>query len=759
MSCQTNTFYDWTFQSTITDIEETRVFPTSSNIRQSINTLKMPYDLKYDDNHVIIMDIIYNEYLSGKIINNDNLKQRLDELRKLMKLKVNLKNRHLNYYYDKGIKEGKYNNDSKLHSILKTSLGRESSGVMVYSIFTNAFPKIKKQNIINNSDGSISIEEYDEYVFENKHFSCKYDCHYCPNEEGQPRSYIREEPGVARATENDHDPIRQFIARSKQYISQGHPIDKCEVIIQGGTWDSYPIEYRTQFIRDIYYAANNLDKLFEFEILYNQTNLSSTNLNNDIMISEFRKIVKPLDLEIEIQNNVNANVRIIGLTPETRPDQITPDNIKYLRQIGATRLQLGIQHINDKILRYVNRGCYFKHTVDAIKLLKDCGFKVDGHWMPDLPRPVNVDDSFNMIDEDIKMFDAINNDPRLKLDQIKIYPCMVTPTAKIQEWYNEGKYQPYGEKIDKPSNYNKLTDIEKIEHRLTNPLYKNIYEFLQNIHPSVRINRIIRDIPGTIVTGGTREGGMRSQIEMDLDKMGIKCRCIRCRECQNTLNRKVINPINEVKLNILPFCSSDGIEFFISFESNNISDDYRDKKIHSFLRLRLTNNAGKYTNNKGITEVIFPELVDTALIRELHTYGQVLNISEQNNNNNTSSQHQGYGKRLMKVAECIAHMYGFKRIAVIAGVGVRQYYYKLGYADEGIGCYQIKHLDDEYHSNDISTEQIEYINRLCKYDISIITDELINELKMVADIQEPINIGLFGFLKQSINRLIGWKTS
>ena len=145
MSCQTNIFYDWNDQSSsITDIEETKVVPISSNIRQSINTLKIPYDLKYDDNHIIIMDIIYNEYLSGKIINNDNLKQRLDELRKSMKLKVNLKNGHLNYYYDKGIKEGKYNNDSKLHSILKTSLGRESSGVMVYSIFTSAFPKIKK---------------------------------------------------------------------------------------------------------------------------------------------------------------------------------------------------------------------------------------------------------------------------------------------------------------------------------------------------------------------------------------------------------------------------------------------------------------------------------------------------------------------------------------------------------------------------------------------------------------------------------------
>lgn len=743
MTCTSNKF-DWT-EPTSNDIEDIY------SIRESINAIYRPPDLKTDPKHIQMMDIIYQEFMDNIIITSDHLKLRLDAIRKEIKPKYDLKYGHLNYYYSQGIVSKKYINDIKLKQILKCNLVRENSGVMVFSIFTSPYPKVIEHQIINNEDGSVTLEETERYVFEDKKFSCKFDCAMCPDVPDQPRSYPKEEPGVMRATQNNHDPIRQFIDRAEQYISQGHHIDKCEVIIQGGTWDSYPYEYREQFIRDIFYVANNLDNIFDFKVKYLMENLR----NDDLMMKEFKKNIVPNTIEKEINNNVTALVRIIGLTPETRPDQVKPENLQTLRKFGVTRVQLGIQHINDKILRRINRGCYHKHTIEAIKLLKDCGFKVDGHFMPDLPKPLNVDESFDMIEEDKKMFEAINTDPDMKIDQVKVYPCMVTPFARIQKWYDEGTYKPYGENLIKPENYHRLSKDGKILFRKTNPLYNLISEFCINVHPSIRINRIIRDIPANIVTGGTKEGGMRSQIEMDLDKLGTKCRCIRCRECQNHLNKH--NIYDDVQLNILPYMSSGGLEFFLSFESNNLSEDYRNKHIHSFLRLRLSKDAGKCNNT-----VVFPELVGVALIRELHTYGQVMMTGKTNKvDASLTSQHKGYGKRLMKVAEYISHQFGFEKIAVIAGVGVRQYYHKLGYEDEGIGCYQTKKLPPldsiQLLADDISILQNKYLLRLEKYyKINELDDFKIDHFKIEDNVleNEPIvniNQSTVGSFSRAIN--------
>lgn len=653
--------------------------------RQMINKINKPYDLMYDPKHEIIMDKIYEEYLLNKLNSTDELKIYINEQKKIIKPKYNLKYGHFNYYYDIGIVNDKYRYYNKLKLILKCNSTRENSGVMVFSIFTSAYPKINKIKVTHNEDNTESIEYVQEYAFEEKKFSCKYDCHYCPNEPGQPRSYLTKEPGVSRATQNDHDPIKQFLARAKQYINQGLTIDKCEVIVQGGTWDSYPLEYREQFIRDIYYAANNFYHILTYEISHSDKDLKSYQLINP-----------PKDLTQEIKINETALVRIIGLTPETRPDQIKSETLISLRKIGATRLQLGIQHINDEILKYVNRKCYYKHAIQAIKILKDNGFKVDGHFMPDLPNPNN---KLDMISEDIKMFEAINNDPNLKLDQIKIYPCMVTPYTRIEKWYNEGIYKPYGslhssqelksQKLTNPDNYKQMSPLDKVNFRMKNPLYKNIADFCKVVHPSIRINRIIRDIPTDLVIGGTKDSSMRSEIESDLELLNDRCCCIRCRECQNKFNKiKKSEPI----LRILPFESSNGIEIFISYESCENESTYKNSIIHSFLRLRLSKDSGK---NYLTNEIIFPELVDTALIREVHTYGHVKdhhNIKK--NNDDLTSQHKGYGKKLMSVAEQIAYSFGYKRIGVIAGVGVREYYRKLGYNDSELGCYQIKTLNE-----------------------------------------------------------------
>ena len=581
---------------------------------------------------------------------------------------------YLIYIYQLGKKNGKYNiHDIELEKYLKIMNVRENSGVMVFSVFTSAHPSYTKHYDDNTSE---IVNDFNSNSENPNAFSCKYDCYYCPNEPGQPRSYLAGEPGVDRAINNNYNVANQIIARASQYIQQGHPVDKCEVIIQGGTWDSYSYEYRREFIRDLYYTFNTMmDYLFKKDIRIKYT------------------------MEEEIKLNETASCRVIGLTPETRPDQINPTSIKFLRQIGATRVQIGVQHLDDNILRYINRRCYKRHTIGAIKMLKDCGFKVDIHIMPDLPAPPIYEGM--MPDIDRMMFDELNTNPDLKIDQMKIYPCMVTPFTKIKEWYEQGIYKPYGEDKqmtpEELSKYRKLSNKEKIKIRHFNPLYKNILDFYTKIHPSIRVNRIIRDIPTSIVCGGTKRSSMRSELDRDMEALNMLSSCIRYREAGNNRNQNR-EDITEPVLKEICFESSGGNEYFLSYESNN-----ENPILYSFLRLRLSKDSGKINN-----KTVFPELVDTAIVRELHTYGKVVPCKDnqkyyKNNNifinqdDSNKSQHKGFGKKLLARAEEIAFTKGYRRIAVISGVGVREYYRNIGYNnDSELGCYQIKILKPSY---------------------------------------------------------------
>lgn len=595
------------------------------------------------------------------------------------------------------------NPNPELESILKVQNVRENSGVMVFSIFTSAYPSWTK----TNPDGTKEIVyDYDKSKSTNRgEFSCKYDCSFCPKDPGMPKSYIATEPGVARAVQNDFDAMKQIFDRGLQLLQQGHPVDKIEVIIQGGTFSSYNTEYLTEFVRDIYWTFN----VFMDWVFYDS-------IESDKLIDyvEFKgkKLRQKKSLEEEIKINETACCRVIGLTPETRPDQINEKSIKFLRRIGATRIQLGVQHLDDKILKYNNRGCYRKHTIRAIKMLKDNGLKVDIHMMLDLPCPDEYKDMMPEIDK--QMLEELRTSPDFKVDQMKIYPCVVTPHTTIKTWYDEGKYKPYGEtvKLDKVI-WKRMNQKEKLDHRLSNPLYKNIIDFYCQIHPSIRVNRIIRDIPTNEICGGTTDSGMRSEIDRDLELMGLSSGDIRFREVgsHRNINKKLPEPI----LKELVFDSSGGKEYFLSFES-----DEPNPILYSFLRLRLSDNSGKTQTGK----IIFPELVNCALIRELHTYGKVQPCKEnkkyyQSNNilfedNQNKVQHKGFGKQLLKRAEEIALSKGYKKIAVIAGVGVREYYRKQGYIlDSEEGCYQIKLLDN--FDNKISLNSI-----ICKYKIEYI---------------------------------------
>lgn len=467
--------------------------------------------------------------------------------------------------------------------ILKKAM-RSQSGVLVVTVFTHAKPEY--------TDSKTGKRK-------RQNFSCKHNCYFCPLEPAreennwveQPRSYISGEPGVSRANAVNYDTVAQVNLRIAQYVRMGHSIDKLEVLILGGTFSEYPEEYQKEFIRDIYYASN-------------------TALGNS------REERFPLETEILL--NEAANVRVIGLTLETRPDTITLDEIKKFRSFGCTRLQMGMQHTDDEILKLSNRGHKIADTRKAIKLLKDNCYKLDLHVMPNLLG--------SSPEKDIEMIDNVLYDPSIQADQLKLYPVSVVPWSMYEKMYNDGRYKPYSD--------------EKLREVLLYAMGK--------MHPWVRLNRVIRDIPMGDILGGCSNPNMRQ----DLDKAS-GCRDIRCREVKG-------QEIGEIYRKVRKYESSGGEEIFISYES------YDEKTIYGFLRLRIP--------DPNATEVL-PDMKDSAFVRELHVYGDVSCVGKK-----SGSQHKGIGSKLLKDAEWFSLMNGYSSLVCISGIGVREYYRKRGYS-------------------------------------------------------------------------------
>ena len=494
------------------------------------------------------------------------------------------------------IKIYKYLNldNQQLRNLITKKKCKSNSGVLVITVLTSAHPEY--------IDGSGEVKT--------ARFSCKHDCAYCPNEpahEGnnwvaQPRSYLYAEPAVLRANANDFDPIKQMNSRISSLINMGHIPDKLEIIVLGGTWSEYPRNYQDRFITDLYYAANS----------YFDTNRPK------------------LSLEEEIEINETAKIHIIGLTLETRPDTITLEEIANFRRYNCTRIQLGVQHTNNAVLKKIMRGHTIERAYEAIKLLKNNCYKVDIHIMPNLPAA-----SYEI---DKAMLEDVLYDERIQVDQYKIYPTAIVPYTRIKRWFEEGTYVPYD-------------DLK---------LYQLIKDFKQKVQKYKRLNRIIRDIPGHYIEGGysTKFVNMRQllQDDMRLNKWG--CECIRCREVKGHL----VSP-SDIKLNVEKYRASGGDEYHISF------DTCCDKNyLIGFLRLRLVPEED--------SGAVLPSIKGCALIRELHVYS---NISDVGNNIEGSLQHKGYGKQLVAKAEDIARDNGYRKVAIISGTGVRGYYRRLGY--------------------------------------------------------------------------------
>jgi ELP3 family radical SAM enzyme/protein acetyltransferase len=500
--------------------------------------------------------------------------------------------------------------NQQLRNLITKKKCKSDSGVLVITVLTSAYPEYIDE------DGEA------KQVSEAKlsRFSCKHDCAYCPNEpahEGnnwvaQPRSYLYSEPAVLRANANDFDPIKQMNSRITSLINMGHIPDKLEIIVLGGTWSEYPRYYQDRFISDLYYAAN-------------------------VYFDDAHKRPKKT-LEEEIEINETAKVHIIGLTLETRPDTITIEEIANFRRYNCTRVQLGVQHTSNAVLKKIMRGHTIERAYEAIKLLKNNCYKVDIHIMPNLPGA-----SFEI---DKAMLEEVLYDERIQVDQYKIYPTAIVPFTRIKRWFDEGKYVPYDDLL----------------------LYELIKEFKQKVQRYKRLNRIIRDIPGHYIEGGysTKFVNMRQLLQDDMRRNKWGCECIRCREVKGNSVA-----LDTIQFNCETYRASGGDEYHLSFDT--------DKYLIGFLRLRLPELYGGDT--------VLECIRGCALIRELHVYSNLNNVG---NNIEGSLQHKGFGKQLVAKAEEIAKQNGYRKVAIISGTGVRGYYKKLGY--RLIDTYMIKDI-------------------------------------------------------------------
>lgn len=524
-------------------------------------------------------------------------------------------NRELIVAYKKLLKEGKIKENKLIEELLVKAGVRTQSGIAIITSLV-------------------------------KPYMCPGKCVYCPTEVRMPKSYIATEPAAARALRLDFSPYEQMARRIEMLEGNGHKTDKIEFIIKGGTWNAYPLRYQYWFILESFRAANEMSN--QQLTINNQSQANSHKLTAISSLTDQSSIEElQAALEIEQTKNETSDHRIIGITLETRPDAIAPRTIAHMRRMGCTRIELGLQAPDDDILKLIKRGHTVQQFRDAMKLLREAGFKVDLHFMPDLPGTTP--------EHDVVMYKSLFSDPGLKPDMVKIYPNTVIKSAELYQWFLDGRYKPYGEEG--------LFDA-LLQMKLATPRY-------------CRISRLIRDIPETEIEAGNKITNLREALEKELHKRGQKCVCLRCREINRQKNNKQLAISNQPpKLFVDTYETIGGTEYFITFEDpNRIA-------VYGFLRLRISTEP----QNEKIIELI-PEIKDCAFIRELHVYGQLVSIGE---HDDEASQHKGLGRQLVEAAEKIAKENGFAKVAIISGVGVRDYYRKLGYGK--VGTYMVKNL-------------------------------------------------------------------
>jgi len=430
-----------------------------------------------------------------------------------------------------------------------------------------------------------------------KPYACPHGrCTYCPGgiEFNSPNSYTGNEPSTLNAIENNYDPKLQITTKIEKLIAFGHDPSKMEIVIVGGTFLFMPKDYQENFIKSCYDALNDTDS----------SSLEEAKLNNE-----------------------HAKIRNVGFTIETKPDYCKQEHVDAMLNYGITRIEIGVQSLQERIYKIVNRGHDYKDVTDSFQISKDAGYKIVAHMMPGLPTVTPK--------EDIEDFKRLFTDQHLKPDMLKIYPSLVIENTPMFDEYKNGQYTPYSDE----EMIQVLTEVKK------------------NVPKWVRIMRVQREISPNEIIAGPKSGNLRQIVHQNLRKQGMSCKCIRCREA-GLSDKKTQEP--NLKLNRIDYDSSGGKEVFLSYEDQNDS-------IYGFLRLRKPSESAHRNEVKG-----------NCIVREIHVYGKSLKIGEKEEN---EIQHSGLGKNLMKEAERISkEEFDAKNLLVISAVGTREYYQKIGYS-------------------------------------------------------------------------------
>lgn len=428
-------------------------------------------------------------------------------------------------------------------------------------------------------------------------------CSYCPGgvPNNSPQSYTGREPAALRATMNDFDPHRQTSSRLEQLRAIGHRTDKVDLIVMGGTFTSRPEEYQEWFVKRCFDAMNGKDSK---------------------------------DLESAQSANETARSRCVGLTVETRPDWFDSRQIDWSMRLGATKVELGVQILDDAVLDGVKRGHHVHEVVESTRRSKDAGLKVCYHVMPGLPGSDRQ--------RDLRSFRLMFEDPRFRPDMLKLYPTLVVKGTELYEMWRRGEYEP-------------LSEEEGINL---------VAEMKSMVPPWVRILRIQRDIPAGLIEAGIRKGHLRELVGERMAQDGAECNCIRCREVGHRDVPASADGLSPV-MRTVEYDASEGRERFISFEFEDTGS------LVGYARLRIP--GGDDARH--------------AIVRELHVYGQMVPIDE---TPGTNWQHRGYGERLLDECERVSGEEGRQELRITSGVGARGYYRSLGYSRQG--CYMAKSL-------------------------------------------------------------------
>ncbi len=430
-----------------------------------------------------------------------------------------------------------------------------------------------------------------------KPYPCPGKCIFCPLDTRMPKSYLSAEPGAQRAAANNFDPYNQITSRLQTYYANGHTTDKAELIILGGTWSAYPLPYKIWFVSRCFEALN------EFKP---GKKLKRPQLSGE---AGWERLLKAQKI------NETAATRCVGLSIETRPDFITLGQLIELRKMGVTKIQIGIQSLNDRILKLNQRGHTTAATKKAIKLLRSFGFKIQAHWMANLYGATP--------NKDVADFKKLFGQKWYRPDELKIYPCSLIETAELMEYYRKGLWQPYSRE----------------------QLMKVMVKVLPMVGSYCRVSRMIRDFSSGDIVAGNKATNFRQLVEAKAKNI----KEIRSREVKN----KNIAAEN-LHLKVLTYTTSTGTEKFIEWVTP-------ENQIAGFLRLALPKDKAP-----------IKELENSALIRELHVYGQALALGQAH-----KTQHSGLGGQLLTKAKELAK--GYKKLSVISSIGTRQYYQKYGF--------------------------------------------------------------------------------